>query len=90
MLGEQCEGSQACMQSTPVCLKLLIEVSESNQTPYTLTSQKGQCPVLLLADLPKLLGTHLFSFHIPFRDNNLHSLLATLKKDSFYLLSVLG
>lgn len=70
-------------------VELLVEMSDSNQTPYIPAFQKGPLLVLLLTDLPKLLGTHLFSLHIPFWDNKLHSQLAALKKDSFYLLSVM-
>lgn len=70
-------------------MELLVEMSDSSQTPYIPAVQKGPLLVLLLTDLFRLLGTHLFSFHIPFWDNKLHNLLSTLKKDSFYLLSVM-
>lgn len=66
-------------------VELLVDTRDSNQTPYVPAFQKGPLLVPLLTDLPKLLGTHLFSFHIPFWDNKLCSLLSILKKDSFYL-----
>lgn len=82
------EGEPSLYTWTPVCLKPLTELSDSNQTSYIPASQKGPLLVLLLADLPKMLGTHLFSFHTPFWDNKLRSSLATLEKGSFCLLSV--
>lgn len=47
-------------------VELLVEMSDSSQIPYIPAVQKGPLLVLLLTDLFRLLGTHLFSFHIPF------------------------
>ena len=61
-------GSPVCTQSTPsLCLwnSWLVESSDRNQTPYIPVSQKEL--LLLLTDLPKLLGTHFgFLFISPF------------------------
>lgn len=68
MLGDHVGGSPACTQSPPsLSGEQLVESSDGNQTPYIPVSQKGPLLVLLLTDLPRLLGTHFgFLFISPF------------------------
>ena len=91
-LGEHsCGGSgAACTQTTPsprLWNSQLVEFSDRNQTPYILTSPKE--PLLLLTDLPKLLGTHFcFLFMSPFEITSSVVYYPLWLKEPFYLHSV--
>lgn len=83
-------GGAACIQMTPsprLWNSQLVEFSDRNQTPYILTSPKE--PLLLLTDLPKLLGTHFcFLFISPFEITSSVVYYPLWLKEPFYLHSV--
>lgn len=81
-------GNPAYTLAPSLSVNWQVELS-SNQTPYNIpASQKGPLLVLLLTDLPKLLGTHFCFLFISPSGIKISIVYYPLMMDSFHLLSV--